>query len=335
MRLGKLPTDLLARLLGAIPAQDPRVTVGPRPGEDAAVINLAGQGLVVTTDPITFTSAQAAWYAVQVNANDVAAMGGEPAWLAATLLLPPRVEEIEVESLFTQLGTACEELGVTIVTGHTEITDAVTRPVVVGTMLGLLGAAGAITSGGAVAGDAVIIAGPLAIEGTVILAADAAPALSRAGIPEVTLAEARGFLTDPGISIVRAGRIIRSIAAPHAMHDATEGGVATALREVTTASGVGLILHSDHIPILPQTRDICAALGLDPLGLISSGCLVAAIQPGDAQIVVEALAAAGIVAAQAGTFTEATAMLIEVGGTLGPLAQFDRDELARYFEGRA
>jgi hydrogenase expression/formation protein HypE len=334
MRLGKLPPDLLARLVATIPGHDPRVSVGPRPGEDAAVIDIAGHALVVTTDPITFVSDRAAWYAVQVNANDVAAMGAIPAWLAVTLLLPARTEEQTAEKLFTELGAACEELGIALVTGHTEVTDAVNRTVVVGTMFGLADAAGAVSSGGALTGDAVLLAGSPAIEGSAILAVEAAGQLRYAGVSEATLTAAAGFLDEPGISVVRASRIIRSVTTPHALHDATEGGVATALQEVADASRAGMLLNAQMMPVLPQTREICAALGLDPLGLISSGCLVACVAPGDDERTIAALTDAGITAARVGTVTQEAAMMIESVGTARPLARFDRDEIARYFESR-
>jgi len=115
MRLGKLPPELLARLLRDLPSADPRVRLGPRPGEDAAVVDFAGETLVVTTDPITFVSADAAWYAVQVNANDIAACGAEPQWLAATVLLPPSATESMVVNLFQQLREACVAAGICLI----------------------------------------------------------------------------------------------------------------------------------------------------------------------------------------------------------------------------
>src|SRR5579885_1958811 len=113
MRLGKLPPDLLARALGELAHRDPRVTLGPRPGEDAGIVDLGSATLVVTTDPITFVSGDQAWYAVQVNANDIAAMGAEPAWLALAVLLPPVTAEMDVTALFARIEAACAEAHVT------------------------------------------------------------------------------------------------------------------------------------------------------------------------------------------------------------------------------
>src|SRR3990172_4221442 len=135
LKLGKLPPDLLRSLLSQVPA-DPRVVVGPRVGEDAAVISF-GEGLLVAkTDPITFASEHIGWYAVQVNANDIAVMGGEPRWFLATVLLPEGASPDLAESIFAQLESACRSLGIALVGGHTEVTQGLARPIVAGFMLG-------------------------------------------------------------------------------------------------------------------------------------------------------------------------------------------------------
>ncbi len=335
MRSGKLPPELLARLVGRVSIGDPRVQLGPRPGEDAAVIEIGGETLVISTDPITFVSARAAWYAVQVNANDVAATGADPAWLAATLLLPQDTTEGDVDELFTQMDRACQELGITLVTGHTEITPAVNRVVVIGTMLGLAGPDGAVTSGGARPGDAIVLAGSVGVEGTAILSIEANGALRDAGVPAETLAVAADLLAHPGISVVPAARSIRGVTFPHAMHDATEGGVASALREVAIASGAGLTIEFEALPLLPQTNEICRALGLDPLGLISSGCLIAVVDPADARRVVDRLHELGIAAATVGVIDAGESLLLRRRGVLEPLPVFDRDEIASYFDSLA
>lgn len=332
MRTGKLPPALLARLLRDLSAADPRVRLGPRPGEDAAVVEIAGGALVVTTDPITFVSADAAWYAVQVNANDIAASGAEPQWFAATVLLPPTATETAVVALFQQLREACKAVGVSLITGHTEITAAVTQPLIVGTMLGTAPAGETIGSGGARPGDALVLAGAIGIEGAATLAREAAKSLRLAGFSAEQLAEAAGLLHDPGISVLRASRSLRRTSRPHALHDATEGGVATALREVAEASGVGVVLQFELLPLLPITRAICRALDLNPLGLISSGCLIAAVAPDEAARVLGALSAEGIAAAIAGRFTAERALLLASDEGTTPLPEFDRDELARFFD---
>ena len=137
MQVGKLPPDLLHRLLSSAPPTDPRVLIGPGIGEDAAVISMADDRvLVAKTDPITFASDEIGWYSVHVNANDIAATGAEPRWFLATLLAPESTPESWIENAFRQISDACKEVGVSLIGGHTEITYDLNRPIVIGVMLG-------------------------------------------------------------------------------------------------------------------------------------------------------------------------------------------------------
>src|SRR5215510_13373590 len=135
--VGKLRPTLLGELLARHTSPDPRVVVGPRVGEDAAVLDMGDRYLVATTDPITFVTEDLGWYALVVNANDLAVRGATPRWFLATCLLPEgRTTEADITALFTQLGAACQTLEVALVGGHTEVTPGLDRPIVVGTMLG-------------------------------------------------------------------------------------------------------------------------------------------------------------------------------------------------------
>jgi hydrogenase expression/formation protein HypE len=332
---GKLPHKLLAKLLEGFPADDPRVVVGPRVGEDAAVIAFGDQLLVAKTDPITFATDLIGWYAVHVNANDIACMGGTPRWFLATLLLPEGATQKEVTSIFAQLGEACRELGVTLVGGHTEITLGIDRPILIGCMLGEVMQEKLVSSGGAQPGDMLILSGPIAIEGTALLAREAGEALRAKGVSEEVIGRARELLFTPGLSVVGAARAALGAGGVTALHDPTEGGLATGLRELSVASGVGLEVEARAIPVLPETREVAAALGLEAMGLIASGSLLIAAEPSAAEGIVEALRAAGQQAAIIGrTLDEGEACWLVSGeGHLQPLPELERDEVARFLEG--
>jgi hydrogenase expression/formation protein HypE len=331
--LGKLPPHLLQRLLRALPGRDPRVIVPARPGVDAAAIAVGDRVLIATSDPITFPTGRIGWYAANVSANDIAVMGGEPRWFLVTLLLPEGVEEAIVEAIFRDLAGACDALGVALVGGHTEVTYGIDRPILAGTMLGEAPAGGVITSEGVQPGDRIIVTGGIAIEGTSILASEAREALLAAGVQESLLQRAEALLYEPGISVVRAASVVRETASVHAMHDATEGGLATALREIAEASGVGLTIEAERVPVLPETAAICAALGLDPLGLLASGCLVSAVAPEDEHAALGALHAERIAAWPIGeAHPPDSGVQLITNGASRPLPAFPRDELARWLE---
>jgi hydrogenase maturation factor len=332
MQAGKLPLDMLAGLLDQIEVKDPRVVLGPRAGEDAALIDFGDRYLVAKTDPITFATDLIGWYVIQVNANDLAVMGATPRWLMVTLLLPEGTSADSVAGIFQQLREACAALNITLVGGHTEITYGLPRPVAVGALLGEADKAAVVLTSGVQAGDSIVLTKGVAIEGTAILAREAPDALAEAGVDVGVIERSRELLFSPGISVVRDALVVRSAATVHAMHDPTEGGVATGLLEMATAAGVGLAVDGDRIPIVPECAEVCRALGLDPLGLIASGSLLAAVAPQDGPRVVAALAEAGIAAAEIGRATDAGEGLKLSDPDGGrDLPRFDRDELARYF----
>src|SRR5512136_500269 len=262
--LGKLPADVLARLLQAIAPADPRVIQGPGIGLDAAVIDMGDRLLVAKTDPITFAADSIGWYAVQVNANDIATTGAAPRWFMATLLLPgSQADEAMAERIFDQIHSACAVIGASVVGGHTEITYRLDRPIVVGAMLGEVTRDQLVTPSGARPGDAILLTKGIAVEGTAIIAREKAHELA---LDAAFLERCRSFLTEPGISVVRDAAVAASAGRVHAMHDPTEGGLATGLHELAQASGVGLAIDEDRLPFLPETVSLCRHFGLEPLG---------------------------------------------------------------------
>jgi hydrogenase maturation factor len=275
LRPGKLPPRLLERLIRWTGAADRRVLVGPRCGVDAAVIALGRRRLVLKSDPVTFTARRVGWYAVQVNANDVAAMGARPCWFQPTILVPPGTRPARVIGIAREMHQACRALGIAITGGHTEVTDAVTRPVVAGDMQGLLIGARPISSAGARPGDALLLTKAAGLEGTAILADERSGELRRA-LSAGLVRAARRLRQDPGISVVAEARTAARHGAS-AMHDPTEGGVRAALHELAYASGVALRVDLDQIPVRPETAAVCRHFGLDPLGLIGSGALLVTI----------------------------------------------------------
>jgi hydrogenase maturation factor len=293
--------------------------------------------LVAKTDPITFAADSIGWYAVQVNANDIATTGAAPRWFMATLLLPgSQADEAMAERIFDQIHSACAAIGASVVGGHTEITYGLDRPIVVGAMLGEVARDRLVTPSGAMPGDAILLTKGIAVEGTAIIAREKAHevgARSPRPLDAAFLERCRGFLTDPGISVVRDAAIATSAGRVHAMHDPTEGGLATGLHELAQASGIGLTIEADAVPVYAETTALCRAMGLDPWGLIASGALLLAVQAEDAQNIIRAIQAHGIPAALIGQATTAVhGVQLRTSKGIRALPCFERDEIARLFE---
>jgi hydrogenase maturation factor len=331
--VGKLRAATLQALFDRHPAKDPRVVVGPRVGEDAAVIDMGDRYLVATTDPITFATDEVGWYALHVNANDIAVRGARPLWFMATLLLPEgRTDAAAVSALFGQLAEACDALGVSLVGGHTEVTHGLARPIVVGTMLGEVARDKLVTTGGARVGDAVVLTKGVPLEGAAIIAREKERELRERGVRLAVIRKARGFLRSPGLSVLPEAEIACELATVHAMHDPTEGGVATALHELAEAASVGLAIDRDRVITLPEGAELCRAFGLDPLGTIASGALLLTLDPADAGIVIHALAREGIDSHFIGRVVPRDEGVSLVSGTRRePLPVFEQDEITRIF----
>ena len=322
----------MERLLNGVTCADPRVLVGPKIGEDAAVIDMGDRLLVAKSDPVTLATDSIGWYAVQVNANDVACTGGTPKWFLATLLVPPTYTEAAAEEIFDQIVQACRALDIALIGGHSEVTHGIDRPIVLGSMLGEVERDRLVHTGGAQEGDSIVMTKGVAIEGTALLARDCVNALLEAGVDSGTIKEASTFLTSPGISVLKDAQVACLAASIHSLHDPTEGGLLTGLREIAKASGLGLAVEEGSIPVLPECQTICDALDLNPLGLLASGALLITLPAGDVPSLLTALNNEGIVGWEIGQMLDPEEGQILIGhdGEV-PLPEFSRDELARYF----
>lgn len=331
---GKLDYALLRELLATLPL-DERTVVGPRIGEDAAVLDMGDRYLVVATDPITFATDLIGWYAVQVNANDVATMGAQPRWFLAAVLLPEgQTDEELVRGIFEQMRDACCRLKIAFIGGHTEITPEQNRPIVVGTMLGEVAKDKLVTSSGAQVGDAIIVTKGVPIEGSSIIAREKAEELRQKGVPKETVVKAQRFLFEPGISVVRDAMVACQVAEVHALHDPTEGGLATGLWELAEASQVTIEVNEEALPILPEGKALCEAFDLNPLGVIASGALLICVAEGDTEKVVRALQDNGIAAFHIGRIVakgQPQVLLWHRDKTISQLPNFAKDEIVKIF----
>ena len=324
---GKLPHELLATLLAGLPPLPPEVRLGAAIGEDACAIDVTEGTLVVAADPITLTTEEVARLSVVVNANDVAVSGARPRWFLAVVLVPPGTEAGAVVDLFDALQRATVEIGAALVGGHTEVTPAVNRPVVIGQMLGIAESRGVVSTGGFEAGDVVVQVRPAPIEGAAVLAAEAAGRLS--GMDAPLLAAARAALDQPGVSLVEPALLAVEQGAK-ALHDPTEGGLAGGLYEMASAARVRIRVDREAVLWFPPGVAVCEAIGCDPWSTLASGTLLAAFAAADAGSAVAALSAAGFDAAAIGR-AEAGADVVDASGE--PMAWPERDEVARVLGG--
>ncbi|MBZ5564542.1 MAG: AIR synthase family protein [Acidobacteriia bacterium] len=329
--IGKLPAKVLQTLLQTCPVpKSSGVVVGPRFGEDAAVIDIGAKYLVAKTDPITFTAERIGWYAVNINANDIATLGACPRWFLATLLLPEKRSTAALaRSIFRDILGACRALGITLCGGHTEITAGLERPIVVGQMLGEVEKAKLVRKESQQPGDVVILTGGIALEGTALLAREKVAELVRR-LGRTVVRRAQRLLFRPGISVVQAARLAVRHGVVHAMHDPTEGGLLSGLYEIARAGRVGLRVWKEKVPLLPETQAFARVLNFDPFALIASGALLVVAHRDSAAKLLRAFTRRKIVAAAIGEVQpqQAGIQMFERGRAV-PWRVPARDEIAR------
>jgi len=324
MKIGKVPNTLLDELVikKMIPRSE-RVILSAGIGEDFGALDFGEECCIISGDPVTGATKHTGRIAVHVACNDIATCGVAPLAIHTTILLPPGTTEAELGALADEIAGEAGALGVSVIGGHTEVTDAVTRVVISITAFGAARRAGYVTAGGARSGDALVMTKSAALEGTAIIAAEREDALiGRFG--REAIERAKSFSMD--ISVVREGVLAGSFGV-RAMHDATEGGVYGAAWEMAEASGKGLIIQERDINVLDVTRDICAYYNIDAYRLISSGSmLIATDRPG---ALIGVLNDAGIFAAQIAEFTgdAEERYIIGADGTKVRFGQPGADEL--------
>lgn len=330
---GKLPAALLAELLANLPTQDPRIVLGPNVGEDAALLWYPPNShlLAAKSDPITFATDEIGIYAVNVCANDLAVSGARPSYYLITALFPAGHTSVGmVRRIFNQLARACKAQGIVVIGGHSEVTGTVTQPVIAGTMLGHVVEGKQVTSHGCRPGDLILLAGVVPVEGTSIIAREKREELLARGWSPEELDRAAAFLYEPGISVVSPALAVAEAGLVTAMHDPTEGGIVTGLWELAVAAQVGLEVDLDAIPVPELSARLCAEFGLDPLGTIASGALLATCEPAQAEKVLATWQGLGWQGHVIGQILPADAGIrAKRGNRIMPLPSYPADEIVK------
>ena len=324
--VGKLDTDLLKEtVFSHILHLRPEVMVRPGVGEDCATIDFGKYECVMSTDPITAAISEIGRLAIHITCNDIASNGVEPLGIMLAMMLPIGTTVGEIETIMMQAQEVASSLGVEIIGGHTEITPAVNRPVIVSTAIGRTVSGGSQKAENMRPGDVILMTKQAGLEGTGIIASDFADQLSEVLTAE-EIAEAKGYMNL--VSVVKEG-VAAGKMGTAGMHDITEGGVLGAVWELSEISGVGVELEEDKIPVSEVTQKICNHFGINYLRLISSGCMMIIVHPDREEAVTEAIRAVGVDVSRIGYVKEqgASRVLIGKDGVVREIDPPESDEL--------
>lgn len=328
MKIGKVPENVLKRsILKQVKTKREEVILGAGIGEDCAAVKLSpGEVFVTSVDPITGTAEDVGTLSIQITVNDLASSGAEPVGVLLSVLLPPETEEPELRKMMQQVEDACAQIPIQVLGGHTEITTAVTRPVITVTGVGKAKEELLVSTAGARPGQDIVVSKWIGIEGTSIIAKEKEKELckrfSQEFIDRAKALDRYILVLDEAAAAVKSG--------VSAMHDVTEGGIFGALWEMAEASGVGLSIDLKKIPVKQETIEICEVFGLNPYMLISSGCMLMAADNG--YDLVRALEEKGIHGTVIGKATDGNDRLIVNGEERRFLDRPKTDELYKIYE---
>ncbi len=336
--IGKLKHKFLNKMLKNFVSnthlKDDRVIMGSSIGEDAAVIDMGDNYLVAKTDPITFATDAIGFYAVNVNVNDIVCTGATPKWFQSTILLPQKLtNEDLIENIFKNIHDTCKSLGISVIGGHTEITSDLTRPIIVGSLLGEVEKDKLVLTSGAKVGDSIILTKGIFIEGTSIIAREKENILKDKGYSVEFIEKCKDYLYNPGISVFKEALLSNDNFKINSMHDPTEGGLFCGIAEMAIASNLGVLIEKNKINILPEPTELSKIFDLNPYNTISSGSLLISIKEEFAADLIDLLTKNGIYSEMIGNFTSKKEkyLVIADNNKKTPMLYTETDEITKLF----
>lgn len=319
--LGKLNNKLLIKILNDIKNEG----ASPKIGEDSATINIrSDNNLLLSSDPITFDSENIGEYILDICANDIYAAGGEPKWFLITILIPPKTSYNKLKRVISKVNSRAQSLKVDIIGGHTEVTESVNKIVLSGTIVGRINknfVPNQIVKGN----QSIILGGQAGIEGSKII-------VENTESNHKIISNLKKSIKNLTISVNNIAKIAISTGKIIKMHDPTEGGISTALHELCEFSDIGCEIIENEIKFVDNFNEACQILNLNPLGVISSGCLLMICKEKDSSEIINKLRSSDIPAIKIGKTTNSKKRnIIKKDGKKENLERFDQDEIIKIF----
>ena len=308
--IGKISQGIFNELIfPRLGTKSANVLVGPQHGVDVGIVEIGGKAVSFTCDPVFIVPEygweRAAWFAVHIIASDSVTSGLTPKFLSIDLNLPMEMTKQQLEIMWATMHRECEQLGISVITGHTARYENCHYPMVGGaTIVGIGELDEYVTPSLARAGDKIIITKGPAIEATGIFATMFPHLIEEKFGADFSKRAQQIFykmsVVEDALTAVNVGVRERGVTA---MHDATECGVWGGLYELAQAAGLGARIEKERIMIEDCVAEICGYFDIDPYAAISEGTLIIACKENKAKDVVLSLTEKGINSAIVGELT--------------------------------
>ncbi len=321
------PDELEKYIFSRIGLKDENVILGPKYGEDAAIIKFHDKYLVIHSDPITAAKDKIGFLSVYVSCNDIATRGANPKWLSNVILLPNDIKSEDLDVITKQIDFAAKEVGAMIVSGHSEYVPYLNNVIIIATAVGISDRV--LRTSDAKPGDYLLLVKDPALEGTSIIASDFKEELMNKGVKKEIIERAEKFIYE--ISIVKEALAIKDLVS--SMHDATEGGILGAIAEVVYSSGTKFVLKEERIKFRRETFEICKAMKINPFKLISSGCFLASVPENNLEEVLYRLKKLNVNFTVLGRLEEGEGFFFErKDGTMEKIDRYVEEEIYKLFK---
>lgn len=332
MKNGKISESVLKRsVLKQLHTTSDRILFKPAVGEDCAVISMqAGDQTKLVTATQTFTLDVSdkhvrANCAVYDALNNIYAMGAGPIGIELALLVPTTENEAVLRETVRAIDAVCEEAGIVVLGGHTQVSRAVKNIVVTVTAIGEAYEQALTPSSAAAPGMDVIVTGYVGLEGTAILANEKRAELETR-FSKAFIDKSAAYIDHISTAMEAASAIGAGVAA---IHDASQGGIFGALWDMAEASGIGLDIDLKKLPIRQDTIEISEFFDINPYKLLSGGSLI--IIAADGTRVLRELEKTGKKAVIVGATTDSNDRVLISGEERRFLETAQTDEIYKVF----
>lgn len=272
------------------------VSTGPSFGVDVSVIDLPnGLAMAMTSDPLSLIPslglAESAWLSVHLMANDMATTGFAPMYGQFVLNLPAQFSTEDFKTYWNHIHQYCKEIGVAVTGGHTGFIEGQNSTIAGGgTFTTVAQKDQILTSAQANESDVILVTKQAALTAASILAMSFPETLKNKAGKEVYDEACELFWKTSSLkdALTAVGKDER-LNEVTAMHDVTEGGVLGAVYELAVASGKGVRLCKDAIPVGEVQQEVCNLFNLDPRYIVGAGAMIITAKKGTEETVIKRL----------------------------------------------
>ena len=292
-------------------AQRKEVKTPPQYGVDVSVIALPNNlEMALTSDPLTLIPSlglqESAWLSVCLMANDMATTGKAPMYAQFVLNLPAKFSAADFDIYWQHIHQFCSRMGTAITGGHTGRFEGMNATVAGGgTMIAIAPAGEMLTSKGAGEGDVIIVTKePALIAASILSLSFPKTVINQCGAAVQQLAAELFYETsalETGLTAASVNTINEKLVT--AMHDVTEGGILGAIYEMAMASGCGVWVEEENLPVGIVQAEVCKVFDIDPNYSVGAGSMIIAVKNGHADTVIKVLNAKGCEGNRCGFFS--------------------------------